>query len=72
MAKNNWKKHDGLSDAILEFLKENPNKTTNQVFENIKITFPKICWDTVKRQLDSLHSEKKIENIDLERMNIWK
>lgn len=72
MAKNNWKKHEALSESILEFLKTNPNKTTNQVFENIKKDYPKICWDTVKRQLDELHSTKKIKKINLERMNVWK
>lgn len=71
MAKNIWKKHQGLEDSILLFLKENPNKTTNQIFENIKIDFPKICWDTVKRQLDELYSEKKVKKMDLERMSVW-
>lgn len=72
MAKSNWYKHKDLSGSILLFLKSNPNKTTNQIFENIRNDFPKICWDTIKRSLDELYIEEKVKKMDLERMSVWR
>lgn len=71
MAKNNWYKHKDLGGSIVAFLKSNPNKTTNQIFEGIKEKFPKICWDTVKRQLNNLHDQKLVKMMDLGRVTVW-
>lgn len=72
MAKNNWYKHKDLGGSIIVFLKANPNKTTNQIFKSMVVDFPQICWDTVKRQLTNLHSQKLVKKMDLDRVLVWR
>ena len=73
MAKGNWKKHEDLKKSILLFIVKKENNTTNQIFEFIKNNnkFSSICWDTIKRQLDELYSNKKINKTSIGRMNLW-
>lgn len=72
MAKNKWKKHENIEAELIEYLNSESNVTTNQIYEDFKEHYPTICWDTINRKLLKLLEEKKIDQMKIGRITVWK
>ena len=61
MAKNNWKKYQGIIKEIKKIVKKG-NPTTNQVATALQERGLEITWKTAKKYLLKLESEGEIKS----------